>query len=74
MSRCDVLRELHTSRSRLLSNGERPSQITDLLTQRDRLRAELDQLAAGWRGRRRLSDETSRIERSIQARLKSKTS
>jgi uncharacterized protein YhaN len=63
----DVLRELQTSRSRLMTNGEKPSQITDLLSQRDRLRAELDQLTAGWRGRRRLSDERLDLERAITA-------
>ncbi len=63
----DVLRELQTGRNRLMTNGEKPSQITDLLSARDRLRAELDQLTAGWRGRRRLSDERLDLERAISA-------
>lgn len=63
----DVLRELNTSRGRMLSNGERPSQITELLAQRDRLQAEMEQLSASWRGRRRLSEERNDLERSVEA-------
>ncbi|MGC4004752.1 MAG: AAA family ATPase [Pirellulales bacterium] len=69
----DVLRELSTSRGRLMIAGDKPSQITDLMSQRDRLRGELDALAAGWRGRRRLSEEKSELERAVTAAQQEQT-
>ncbi|MDX1963840.1 MAG: AAA family ATPase [Pirellulales bacterium] len=63
----DVLRELQTSRARLLNDGERPAQLTELLSQRDRLRSEMDQLAGEWRNRRRLQDERTELEKNISA-------
>ena len=46
VSLVEVLRELESSRHRLLSPSNGPSVIADLVAQRDRLHAELDQMAA----------------------------
>lgn len=45
VSLVDVMQELHASRERLLAGDDRPSLVTQLLSQRGRLRAEIDELA-----------------------------
>ncbi len=46
VSLVDVVRELGASRNRLLATDGRPSQITQLLSQRERLETEIDELRA----------------------------
>ncbi|HEV3416045.1 MAG TPA: AAA family ATPase, partial [Pirellulales bacterium] len=68
----EVMRELESSCSRLLSPDDRPSQIVDLLAKRDKLRGELDELstltARHWRlagDRDRLAQEIARAEAEV---------
>jgi uncharacterized protein YhaN len=70
----EVLRELDASRVRLLSPDGKPSQIGALMTQRDTLRAELDELSTlttrHWRlteDRDRLTDAIARAEGDVAA-------
>jgi uncharacterized protein YhaN len=66
VSLVEVLRELETSRVRLLAPDERPSQITELMAQRDRLRAELDELGTLTRRFWRLGGEHDALADSIE--------
>ncbi len=70
----EVLRELDSSRLRLLASDGKPSQIGELLAQRDALRAELDELSTlttrHWQladDRDRLTDEIARAEIAVAA-------
>ncbi len=65
VSLADVSRELETSRSRLLATDERPSQITDLITQRDKLTAELDELGTLTRRHWHLAGDRERLAEAI---------
>ena len=73
----EVLRELDSSRLRLLASDGKPSQIGELLVQRDALRAELDELSTlttrHWRladDRDRLTDEIARAEIAVAAQTR----
>ena len=65
----EVMRELAASRNRLLDGEGQASQIAQLLAQRDRLHAQIEELAGGgrryWRllaERNELGDEIARLE------------
>jgi len=69
----DVLHDLETARHHLLADGEDRSEISELLTQRERLENEvneLSELTGRWRRlttqQRRLGDDVSRIEAEIK--------
>jgi uncharacterized protein YhaN len=47
VSLLDVMHELETSRTRLLAPDERPSLVSQLIGQRERLQSEIDELAQG---------------------------
>lgn len=70
----EVLRELETSRRRLLAPGGERCQIAELAAQRDRLREEIDGLgtltarqADFFSQRERISDEITRLQRESAA-------
>ncbi len=65
VSLLDVMRELETSRTRLLAPDERPSLVTQLLSQRDRLRAEIDELRQGTSRYLTLSAERDKLAAEI---------
>ena len=65
VSLVEVLRELESSRHRLLDPSDRPSVIADLAAQRDRLHAELEQMAAATRRHWRLGSEHDELANSI---------
>src|SRR5690606_22104438 len=58
----DVMRELVASRQRLLSGDDRPSQITTLLAQRDKLLTEIDNLGALERRWSRLTEQRRTLD------------
>lgn len=72
VSLVDVLNELEASRNRLLATDERPSQITQLLSQRERLHIEIDELGhstarylSAVAQRERLSGEIASLEQEL---------
>ncbi|MGD9719790.1 MAG: AAA family ATPase [Pirellulales bacterium] len=72
VSLVDVMRELETSRTRLLAPDERPSLVTQLLSQRERLSGEIDDLSQGTARyfalaaeRDKLAGEISRLEAEV---------
>jgi uncharacterized protein YhaN len=69
VSLVDVLSELEASRNRLLAADDRPSLVTQLLGQRQRLQSEIDELAQATSRylalsaeRDKLDEETARLE------------
>ncbi len=69
VSLVDVLRELEMSRNRLLAADDRPSLVTQLISQRERLRSELEELSqatprylALTSQRQKLAAEIARLE------------
>lgn len=68
VSLVDTMRELDASRRRLLGDGGRPCQIVQLIEQRDRLRAELEELGSLTTQYARLVGQRDFIEREA-ARL-----
>lgn len=69
VSLVDVLGELETSRNRLLASDDRPSLVTQLMSQRERLQSEIEDLSrstvrylAMSSEREKLESETSRLE------------
>ncbi len=67
VSLVEVLRELESSRVRLLAPDDRPSQISELLGHRDRLAAELDELGTLTRRFWRMGGEHDALADSIEA-------
>ncbi|MCA9224743.1 MAG: AAA family ATPase [Planctomycetales bacterium] len=66
VSLVDVMRELTASRRRLLGTGENQlSQLGRLMTQRDRLRAEIDDLAQRGQRWAQLSAQTVRLKAEV---------
>ena len=61
----EVLRELDSSRIRLLGPDGKPSQIGELLAQRDGLRAELDELSNLTTRHWRLAEDRDRLTEAI---------
>ncbi|MEX2114809.1 MAG: AAA family ATPase, partial [Pirellulales bacterium] len=68
VSLLDVMRELETSRTRLLAPDDRPSLVSQLLSQRERLQSEIDELAQGTARYLALSAERDKLNAEI-ARL-----
>jgi uncharacterized protein YhaN len=67
VSLVEVLRELESSRERLLAPDDRSSQISELMAHRDRLRAELDELGTLTRRFWRMGGEHDALADSIEA-------
>ena len=65
VSLSEVLRELKSSRSRLLSDEDRPSQIVQLTSERDRLKQELEELGSSTRDYGRLSRQREQLFKQI---------
>jgi uncharacterized protein YhaN len=68
VSLADVIGALHTSREGIIATDDRPCQAGQLLAERDKLRAEIEQLEEGGRRYGRLAGERSRLDQQI-ARL-----
>ncbi len=67
VSLADVLRELESSRLRLLAPEERPSQIMHLWAERDKLRGQIDELSSLTRRSWRLSSQRDQLAPAIAA-------
>lgn len=65
VSLADVMRELSASRNRLLAADEKPSQIVQLLDERDKLSAEIEQLRSQTRHYAQLAEERERISLEV---------
>jgi uncharacterized protein YhaN len=65
VSLVDVIGALATSREGILSTDDRPCQAAQLLAERDRLRAEIEELQEGGRRYGRLAGERARLEQQI---------
>jgi len=65
VSLVDVLRELNTSRSRMLSPRGEPCQVVQLLAEREKLQGEIAELAAGSRRYGRLAGEHNQLQREV---------
>jgi uncharacterized protein YhaN len=65
VSLIDVMRELNSSRDRFLDIKGGPSLVTQLLADRDRLRAEIDEAASLERRHSRLAIEREQLEKEI---------
>ncbi len=65
VSLADVLRELEVSRDRLLAADDRPSLVAQLLSQRERLQAEIDDLGQSTARYLALSFERQKLETEI---------
>ncbi|MEN6407456.1 MAG: AAA family ATPase [Thermoguttaceae bacterium] len=65
VSLVDVLRELENSRNRLLDPAGRPCQIVQLLTERERLQAEIEELGAVHRHYAHLAAQRDGLRREI---------
>jgi len=63
VSMIDVMRELHTSRNRLLDAAGGPGQIVQLRADRDKLRADIEQLASLGGRYARLAAEREQLDR-----------
>ena len=68
VSLLDVMRDLETTRHRLLAPDERPSLVTQLIGQRERLRGEIDELGQGTARYLALESERDKLDGEI-ARL-----
>jgi uncharacterized protein YhaN len=68
ISLIEVMRELETSRNRILDRDGKPCQVVQLTAQREKLRAEIDELAAVSRRYGHLAAERSELDREL-ARL-----
>lgn len=68
VSLADVIGALSTSREGIVSTDDRPCQAGQLLAERDKLRAEIEQLEEGGRRYGRLAGERVRLDQQI-ARL-----
>ena len=73
VSLVDVMRELGTSRERLLSTEDRPSEISSLMRERDRLSADIEQLSSTTRRwselsaqRAELAEEAAELEGGLE--------
>ena len=65
VSLVEVMRELETSRNRLLQSDGGPCQVAELLSQREQLQQKIEGLAESTRHYGRLADEQKRIRRDI---------
>lgn len=65
VSLSDVIGALKLSREAILATEERPCQAVQLAAERDRLRAEIEQLQEGGRRYGRLAGERTRLEHEI---------
>lgn len=63
VSLVEVMRELHASRNRLWDSGGGPCQVLQLLAERDKLQAEIEQLAALGARYGRLAGERDQLQR-----------
>ena len=65
ISLVEVLRELEVSRNRILDADGKPSQVTQLWAERERLRSEIDELGSLTRRWSHLAAERSQIDRDL---------
>ena len=65
VSLVEVMRELETSRKRLLQSGGGSCQVAELLSQREQLQQKIGGLAESTRHYGRLADEQNRLQRDI---------
>ncbi|HUT13502.1 MAG TPA: AAA family ATPase [Thermoguttaceae bacterium] len=65
VSLVEVMRELETSRNRILDAGGGPSQVTRLLDEREKLRREIEELGKSTRRYGRLAAEWEQLQREV---------
>ena len=65
VSLVEVIRELETSRNRLLDAGGGPSQVSELLQRREQLRSEIDELGKLTRRYGHLAAERNQLQREV---------
>jgi uncharacterized protein YhaN len=65
VSLTDVIGALAMSREGILAPDDRPCQATQLMAERDRLRAEIEELQEGGRRYGRLASERTRLEQQV---------
>jgi len=65
VSLVDVMRELQTSRNRILDAGGGPSQVVQLLDRREKLRLEIEELSKSTHRYGRLAAERNQLQREV---------